>query len=49
MFREFRWKGTKFSSLIFEAKYYLAGPKIILMALHSIFLQTDNSLFPPRE
>ena len=32
-----------------EAKYYLVGPKIILMALCSIFLQTDNSLFPPLE
>ena len=25
------------------------GPKIILMTLYSIFLQTDNSLFPPLE
>ena len=32
-----------------EAKFYLVGPKIILMALYSIFLQTNNSTFPPLE
>ena len=42
-----RWKGTEISTQIFKAKYYLAGPKIILMALYSIFMQTDISLFPP--
>ena len=42
-----RGKGTEISIQIFQAKYYLAGPKIILMVLCSIFLQTDNSLFPP--
>ena len=36
--RDFRSKRTKIPTLIFEAKYYLIGPKIILMALHSIFL-----------
>ena len=30
-----------------EVKYYLVGPKIILMSLYSLFFQTDNSLFPP--
>ena len=43
--RYFRWKETKISILIFEAKYYLVGPRINLMALYSIFLYTDNSLF----
>ena len=46
-----RRKGTEIwseiSNQIFEVKYYLAGPKIILMALYYIFSQTDNSLFPP--
>ena len=35
------------STLIFEAKSYLLGLQIILMALYSIFLQTDNPLFSP--
>ena len=38
--RDFRWKGTKISTLIFEAKYYMVGPKIIVMALCSILLPT---------
>ena len=47
--RDFRSKGAKTSTLIFEAKYYLVGLKIILMALCSIFLQTGNSLLPSLE
>ena len=47
--RDSRWKGTKISTLIFEAKFYLVGSKIILVALHSMLLQTDDSLFPPLE
>ena len=35
-FRDFRWKGTKVSTLNFEAKYYLVGPEKILMALFYI-------------
>ena len=48
-FRDFKWKGTKISTLILEAKYYLVGQKIILMALYSIFLKNYNSLFLPLE
>ena len=48
-FRDFRWRGTKTLTLIFEAKYYLVVPKIILMALYSIFLEIGNLLFPPLE
>ena len=47
--RDFRWKGNKISTLTFEAKYYLVRPKMILMSVYSIFLQTDNSLFPSLE
>ena len=47
--RDLRRKEIKISNLIFEAKYYLVIPKIILMALYSIFLQNDHSLFPPFE
>ena len=32
-----------------SVEYYLVGPKIILMTLYSIFLQTINSLFPSLE
>ena len=45
--KDFRWKETKYYTLIFEAKYYLVGPKVIIMALYSIFLQTDSSVFLP--
>ena len=45
-----RWKGTEnwseISTQIFEAKYYMTGPKTILMALYYIFLQTDKFIFP---
>ena len=44
-----KWKETKISNLIFKAKYYLVGPKIILMLLYFIFFQIDSSLFPPLE
>ena len=37
------------SALIFAAKYYLVGSKIILMALYFIILQTVNSSFRPLE
>ena len=30
-----------------QTEYYLVGPKIIVMALYYIFLQTINSLLPP--
>ena len=43
--RDFRWRGTKTLTMIFEAKYYLLDPKIILMALYSVSLETSNSLF----
>ena len=45
--RRLYMKGTKISTLVFQGKYYLVGPKIILMVLYSIFLQSDNSSFPP--
>ena len=32
-----------------QAKYYLVGLKIVLMALYSILFQTINSLFLPLE
>ena len=32
-----------------QAKYYLICPKIYIMTLYSIFLQTIKSLFPPLE
>ena len=44
--KDFRRKENKTSTLIFEAKHYLESPKIILMALYSVDL---NSLFPPLE
>ena len=47
--KDFKWKGIKTSTFIFEA-YYLVGPKIILMALYFIGrLAADNSLFSPLE
>ena len=45
------WVATKISTLVFEAKYYLVGPRILLMVIYSIFSQTGkpNSWFPPLE
>ena len=50
-FKYILWSGSKNFNPDFwaVAKYYLVSPKIILMALYSMFLQTDNSLFPPLE
>ena len=42
--RDFRWKGNKISTLTFEAKYYLVGPKVILMAVYSCKLIIHYSL-----
>ena len=45
--KDFKWKGIKTSTFIFEA---YVGPKIILMALYFIGrLAADNSLFSPLE
>ena len=48
-FKSISWSGSENFNPDFwdEAKYYLVGPKVILMALISTLLQTDNSLFPP--
>ena len=36
------WVATKISTLVFEAKYYLVGPRILLMVIYSIFSQTGK-------
>ena len=50
-FKSISWSGSENFNFDFwaEAKYSLVGPKIILVTLCSILLQTDNSLFPPLE
>ena len=47
--RDFIWKGTKILTLIFQAKYYLVGPTILIMVIYSILSKTGrpNALFPP--
>ena len=48
-FKSILWSGSENFNPDFwaEAKYYLVGLKVILMALISTLLQTDDSLFPP--
>ena len=49
--RDLIWKGTEISALTFEAKYYLVGPRILLLVIYYVLSQAgrDNLLFLPFE
>ena len=42
-----RQKNTKISTLVFETKYSLAGPKILLLVMHFLFAYKPIHFFLP--